>query len=166
MLGGHDGEAIAVHGHGPAVEIHLDPRSRLGAADGEIFNDGSGDRLAVRDPTLDAAGAVGRGRHVVVGIGDVGVVMLSAGEEGAGEAAADFEAFAGGEAEDGFAEVGAHPPGSAVKLSRFAWLSIAAACLTIGLKAGAYLVTGSVGLLSDALDGAAAVLGSVLAGVV
>jgi cation diffusion facilitator family transporter len=37
-------------------------------------------------------------------------------------------------------------------LTRFAWLSIAAAVLTIGLKAAAYLLTGSVGLLSDALE--------------
>lgn len=37
-------------------------------------------------------------------------------------------------------------------LTRFAWLSIAAAMLTIGLKTAAYLVTGSVGLLSDALE--------------
>jgi divalent metal cation (Fe/Co/Zn/Cd) transporter len=37
-------------------------------------------------------------------------------------------------------------------LTRFAWLSIAAAILTIGLKAIAYLLTGSVGLLSDALE--------------
>jgi divalent metal cation (Fe/Co/Zn/Cd) transporter len=37
-------------------------------------------------------------------------------------------------------------------LTRFAWLSIAAAVLTIGLKAGAYILTGSVGLLSDALE--------------
>jgi cation diffusion facilitator family transporter len=37
-------------------------------------------------------------------------------------------------------------------LTRFAWLSIAAALLTIALKAGAYLLTGSVGLLSDALE--------------
>ncbi|MFN8664916.1 MAG: cation diffusion facilitator family transporter [Thermomicrobiales bacterium] len=37
-------------------------------------------------------------------------------------------------------------------LTRFAWLSIAAAILTIGLKAAAYLLTGSVGLLSDALE--------------
>lgn len=37
-------------------------------------------------------------------------------------------------------------------LIRFAWLSMAAAILTIGLKAGAYLLTGSVGLLSDALE--------------
>ncbi len=38
-------------------------------------------------------------------------------------------------------------------LTRFAWLSIAAAVVTIGLKFGAYAVTGSVGLLSDALEG-------------
>ena len=37
-------------------------------------------------------------------------------------------------------------------LTRFAWLSIAAAVVTIGLKAGAYLLTGSVGLLADALE--------------
>lgn len=38
------------------------------------------------------------------------------------------------------------------KLTRFAWLSIATALITIGLKALAYLLTGSVGLLSDALE--------------
>src|SRR5688572_25725440 len=37
-------------------------------------------------------------------------------------------------------------------LSLFAWLSIAAAVLTIALKASAYGLTGSVGLLSDALE--------------
>ena len=37
-------------------------------------------------------------------------------------------------------------------LTRFAWLSIAAAVATIGLKMGAYWLTGSVGLLSDALE--------------
>ena len=37
-------------------------------------------------------------------------------------------------------------------LTRFAWLSIAAAMLTMGLKAYAYHVTGSVGLLSDAAE--------------
>src|SRR3954467_3710313 len=37
-------------------------------------------------------------------------------------------------------------------LTRYAWLSIGAAVVTIGLKAGAYLMTGSVGLLSDALE--------------
>ncbi len=37
-------------------------------------------------------------------------------------------------------------------ISRYAWLSILAAAITIVLKFGAYLVTGSVGLLSDALE--------------
>ncbi len=37
-------------------------------------------------------------------------------------------------------------------LSRFAGLSIAAAVVTIGLKVGAWRLTGSVGLLSDALE--------------
>ncbi|GAB4491365.1 MAG: cation diffusion facilitator family transporter [Anaerolineales bacterium] len=37
-------------------------------------------------------------------------------------------------------------------LTRYAWLSIAAALATIALKAGAYLLTGSVGLLSDAIE--------------
>jgi cation diffusion facilitator family transporter len=37
-------------------------------------------------------------------------------------------------------------------LTRYAWLSIAAAIVTIGLKAVAYWLTGSVGLLSDALE--------------
>jgi cation diffusion facilitator family transporter len=37
-------------------------------------------------------------------------------------------------------------------LVRYAWLSIAAALLTIGLKTGAYWLTDSVGLLSDALE--------------
>ncbi len=37
-------------------------------------------------------------------------------------------------------------------LAKFVWLSIAAAVLTIGLKLTAYLLTGSVGLLSDALE--------------
>ena len=37
-------------------------------------------------------------------------------------------------------------------LTRYAWLSILAALLTMGLKASAYVLTGSVGLLSDALE--------------
>jgi cation diffusion facilitator family transporter len=37
-------------------------------------------------------------------------------------------------------------------LIRFAWLSIAAAVLTIGIKVGGFLVSRSVGLLSDALE--------------
>jgi cation diffusion facilitator family transporter len=43
-------------------------------------------------------------------------------------------------------------PMERVSLTRFAWLSIAAALATIVLKAAAYYVTGSVGLLSDALE--------------
>lgn len=39
-----------------------------------------------------------------------------------------------------------------IPLTRYAWLSIAAAVVTITLKATAYLLTGSVGLLSDALE--------------
>jgi cation diffusion facilitator family transporter len=39
-----------------------------------------------------------------------------------------------------------------VHLTRYAWLSIAAALLTITLKTTAYVLTGSVGLLSDALE--------------
>src|SRR5271157_5234887 len=39
-----------------------------------------------------------------------------------------------------------------VSLTRFAWLSIAAALATIALKSAAYFLTGSVGLLSDAID--------------
>ena len=45
------------------------------------------------------------------------------------------------------------PPAPAREnLTRFAWLSIAAAVATIALKFGAYLLTGSVGLLSDAAE--------------
>jgi cation diffusion facilitator family transporter len=42
--------------------------------------------------------------------------------------------------------------GDRPSLTGFAWLSIAAAVLTIALKAWAYWLTGSVGLLSDALE--------------
>ena len=48
-------------------------------------------------------------------------------------------------------------------LSRWAWLSIAAALLTMGLKSAAYLVTGSVGLLSDALESSVNLVAAVLA---
>jgi divalent metal cation (Fe/Co/Zn/Cd) transporter len=37
-------------------------------------------------------------------------------------------------------------------LKRYAWLSIAAAVAMIGLKTGAYFRTGSVGLLSEAIE--------------
>ncbi len=48
-------------------------------------------------------------------------------------------------------------------LTRFAWLSIAAAVLTIGLKAVAYLITGSVGLLSDSLESIVNLVGALMA---
>jgi cation diffusion facilitator family transporter len=48
-------------------------------------------------------------------------------------------------------------------LKRFAWLSIAAAILTIALKAIAYLLTGSVGLLSDALESFVNLVGALMA---
>jgi len=48
-------------------------------------------------------------------------------------------------------------------LTRFAWLSIAAAVLTLGLKSGAYLLTGSVGLFSDALESIVNLAGALMA---
>jgi len=42
----------------------------------------------------------------------------------------------------------------------FAWLSLATAILVIGLKSVAYWITGSVGLLSDALESVANVVGA------
>jgi cation diffusion facilitator family transporter len=44
------------------------------------------------------------------------------------------------------------PQPARVNLTRFAWLSIAAAVITIGMKLLAYWLTNSVGLLSDALE--------------
>lgn len=48
-------------------------------------------------------------------------------------------------------------------LPRFAWLSAFAAVLTIGLKTGAWALTGSVGLLSDALESLVNLAGAILA---
>jgi len=48
-------------------------------------------------------------------------------------------------------------------LTRFAWLSIAAALLTIGLKVTAYILTNSIGLLSDALESIVNLVGAVMA---
>jgi cation diffusion facilitator family transporter len=48
-------------------------------------------------------------------------------------------------------------------LKRFAWLSIAAAIATIALKAFAYFLTGSVGLLSDALESFVNLAGALMA---
>lgn len=48
-------------------------------------------------------------------------------------------------------------------LTRFAWLSIGAAVITITLKSIAYLLTGSVGLLSDALESIVNLVGAIMA---
>jgi cation diffusion facilitator family transporter len=48
-------------------------------------------------------------------------------------------------------------------LTRFAWLSIAAALATMALKTGAWWLTGSVGLLSDALESLVNLAAAVLA---
>lgn len=58
------------------------------------------------------------------------------------------------------------PQSSSTSLTRYAWLSIAAAVATIGLKAWAYGITGSVGLLSDALESVVNLAASVVALVV
>ncbi len=54
-------------------------------------------------------------------------------------------------------------PTNRSSLKRFAWLSIAAAITTIVLKTVAYLLTGSVGLLSDALESVVNLVGAVMA---
>ena len=48
-------------------------------------------------------------------------------------------------------------------LTKFAWLSIGAALATIVLKSGAYFLTGSVGLLSDAIESLVNLAGAVMA---
>ena len=48
-------------------------------------------------------------------------------------------------------------------LTRFAWLSIAAALVTIALKTVAYFITGSVGLLSDAVESVVNLIGGIMA---
>jgi cation diffusion facilitator family transporter len=50
-----------------------------------------------------------------------------------------------------------------VPVARFAWLSISAAILTIALKIVAYLLTHSVGLLSDAMESFINLAGAVMA---
>ena len=49
------------------------------------------------------------------------------------------------------------------KLRVFAWLSILAAVVTIALKGAAYVMTGSVGLLSDALESLVNLAGALMA---
>jgi cation diffusion facilitator family transporter len=57
----------------------------------------------------------------------------------------------------------ANPVMSERFLTRFAWLSIAAAVVTIALKLAAWAVTGSVGLLSDAAESLVNLIGGCLA---
>ena len=52
---------------------------------------------------------------------------------------------------------------SSPSLKRFAWLSIAAAIGTIALKGAAWWLTGSVGLLSDALESLVNLAGAIMA---
>lgn len=62
-----------------------------------------------------------------------------------------------------FPQVGEEPQGASPGLTKFAWLSIAAAVVTISLKSGAYLLTGSVGLLSDAVESVVNLVAAVIA---
>lgn len=48
-------------------------------------------------------------------------------------------------------------------LTRFAWISIAAALVTMALKVAAYFMTGSIGLLSDAIESGVNLVGGVMA---
>ena len=54
-------------------------------------------------------------------------------------------------------------PTQRASLTRFAWLSIAAALTTIALKTSAYFLTGSVGLLSDAVESLVNLAGALMA---
>jgi cation diffusion facilitator family transporter len=62
-----------------------------------------------------------------------------------------------------FPQVGAEAKPVPPSLTKFAWLSIAAALVTIALKSGAYLLTGSVGLLSDAAESGVNLIAAVVA---
>ncbi len=48
-------------------------------------------------------------------------------------------------------------------LTRFAWMAIFAAVVTIGLKTAAWYLTGSVGLLSDAVESLVNLAGGIMA---
>jgi cation diffusion facilitator family transporter len=54
-------------------------------------------------------------------------------------------------------------PSERSALTHYAWLSIGAAVATISLKSGAYLLTGSVSLLSDAAESGVNLAGAVMA---
>lgn len=53
--------------------------------------------------------------------------------------------------------------GKTTDLSRYGWLAVATAVVTIGLKAGAWLLTGSVGLLADAAESVVNLVAAVVA---
>jgi cation diffusion facilitator family transporter len=53
--------------------------------------------------------------------------------------------------------------GERASLRRYAWLSIGAALATMGLKGAAYFLTGSVGLLSDAIESLVNLVGALMA---
>jgi cation diffusion facilitator family transporter len=55
------------------------------------------------------------------------------------------------------------PPSGTVDLRRYAWLSIVTAIVTIALKAAAWAMTGSVGLLSDAAESTVNLVAAVVA---
>ena len=55
------------------------------------------------------------------------------------------------------------PPAAPPSLTRYAWLSIAAAVATILLKGAAWWLTGSVGLLSDAIESFVNLAGAIMA---
>lgn len=58
---------------------------------------------------------------------------------------------------------GTPPQGSRGSLTKYAWLAIATAIATIALKTGAWVVTGSVGLLSDAAESVVNLVAAVVA---
>jgi cation diffusion facilitator family transporter len=60
-------------------------------------------------------------------------------------------------------EAGGAPRGERSSLTRFAWLSIATAIVTMALKTLAYFITGSVGLLSDAVESTVNLVGGLMA---
>lgn len=55
------------------------------------------------------------------------------------------------------------PKGNRASLTRFAWISIGASVLTIALKSSAYLMTNSVGFLSDAVESLVNLVAGVMA---
>ncbi len=59
--------------------------------------------------------------------------------------------------------VNAAPVAPPASLRRYIYLSIGAAVLTIGLKSAAYLLTGSIGLLSDAMESLVNLVAALLA---